>query len=177
VSRNLVIAMVFAAVALLGFWGLWRWFAVEPPLTRAGFLEARPATAAPRQDVPIRSIRALNKPLVAKKLDLPAAVADDPSQLVLAAVTVPASKGGATAVAILDTATGETRTLVREKPRPLLGFEKGGAAGIRYGVSNDGPTAVLFVRQDVARVGNVYLSGYAEAGRDARAMVELSYRW
>lgn len=180
--RDLKIALAVAlAVSALG-WGLWLWYGPRPPMTQTTYAEAKPAAVTAKDDVPVERVRTLKKAAVAGKLDLPKSVVDDPRQVVLDAVTVPPSKGGATAVAVLDTATGDTRTLIREKPPPLFSFERGGEAGIRYGISSDGPAAALFVRQDVARVGKVYFSGYAEAqasgGRaEAKAMVEVTYRW
>lgn len=176
--RDLRTSLIVAAGVLLAAWVLWRWYAPEPPITPSTYVTAAPTRPAlPKTEIPAPMVKALPKTAASKKLDLPAEIAADPAQQILDAVTVPPTKGGATAIAVLDTRSGETRTIVREKPRPLFGFEKGGAAGIRYGASNDGTAVALFVRQDVARVGNLYLSGYAEAGRDARAMVEVSYRW
>jgi hypothetical protein len=180
--RDLRIALIVAALVTLTAWGLWLWYAPKPQTSKTTFTEATPATTADKEEVQIKSIKALKKSVVAKKLDLPKSIAEDPKQVILDAVTVPPTRGGATAVAVLDTDTGETRTMIRAKPPPLFSLERGGEAGIRYGLSTDGTAAAMFVRQDIARVGNVYASGYAEAsavgGRgEGRAMLQITYRW
>lgn len=169
---------LFLAVYLL-----WAWYRPGPVMSPAGFAaaqEERAVRSLLKQEVPVRAVQVLPKAAAVKKLKLPAAVADDPRSEVLAAVEIAPSKGGATAVTMIDTTTGATSTLVREKPRPLISFEAGTEIGMRYGVATDGGTeAVLFGRRDLLRVGSVYVAGYAEVDSDAegRAMVEISYRW
>jgi hypothetical protein len=180
--RRLQIGLVVAAAVAVAGWSLWRWYAPETPITQAAYTAAQPegkSAALVKEEIPVTRVKSLPKAAASKKLRLPAEVAADPTQQILDAVVVPPTRGGATAVAVLDTASGETRTLVRERPRPLLSLERGGEAGIRYGLAAGGNQAALYVRQDLARAGNLYLALYGEATTrpEGRAMVELSVRW
>ena len=131
-------------------------------------------------------IKVLPKKQAAKKLGLPATITDDPDTEIIDTAEIPPAPDGATTVTTINMQTGEAHTVVKANPRPLFAFLRTGAAGIRYGISSTGQQqAVLFVRQDVLRVGNVYLAATAEARTAAKAVqsaeafgaVEVAYRW
>lgn len=182
VTRAKGVALLVVVLLGLG-WLMWAWYRPEPPMSSAAFAEAKEARAVNallKQDVPVRAVKVLPKAAAVKKLKLPREVADNPATEVLTAVDVPRSRGGATVVTLIDSTTGEARTLVREKKPPLVSLELGTEIGMRYGLSSEGGRqAVAFARQDLLRVGPAYLAVYGEvdSDADALAMVEVSYRW
>lgn len=171
-----------ALVLAAGVYFLWQWYRPPAPITTAGYLPAatEPVVAKlPKEDVAIEKVRVIPKTQAVKRLDLPSETVGKQEEI-LAAVTIPPTKGGATAVTLIDTDTGEARTIVREKPRPLLSLESGTEIGLRYGLSTQhGQMGAIYARRDLARMGDVYLSLYGEVSTrpEARGMVEISYRW
>lgn len=177
-----------AAFLLLAIWLVWLWYGKQPTAPQ-NWSPAKPAHQVgvmPKVDhAPPPKIKVLPKQQASKKLGLPAEVADDPDTEIIDTAEVPPAPDGATTVTTINMQTGEARTIVKANPRPLFAFMRTGAAGIRYGISsNGGQQAALFVRQDVLRVGNVYLAGTAEARTEpikgtseAYGALEVSYRW
>lgn len=176
------------AVTLLAAWLVWLWYGKQPTASQ-DWQQAPPAgqvAGIPRVDYSApKKIRVIPKKAASKALDLPQDVAQDDNQQVIATADIAPAPDGATAVTIMDTTTGESKVLVKAKPRPLFAFLRSGAAGIRYGIDSRGDQqAALFVRQDVLRVGNVHLGLTAEARTvptrgeaEAYGAVEVSYRW
>lgn len=177
-SVLLILALLFFAACYL----LWAWYRPAPAITPVGYLPApveQKVAGLPTVAVPVKTVRALPKSAI-EKLNLPPEVAADPAAQVLSAVTVPPTLGGATAVTVIDTSTGEARTLVREKPRRLLSFESGTELGLRYGITTaGGQQAALYARRDLLRIGSAYVALYGEASSrpEARAMIDVSLRW
>lgn len=180
--------IVIAAVVFLLAWLAWLWYGKQPQAPQS-YLVAPPAKAVAginKVDHPAPPrIKVIPKAEASKQLKLPAEVAFDDNKQVISTADIDAAPDGATTVTVIDTTTGESNTLVRSKPKPLLAFLRTGAAGMRYGIDTSGQQqAVLFIRQDVLRVGNVYLSATAEARTvptrgtsEAYGAVEVSYRW
>lgn len=181
--------LTFAGAALASIWLAWFFFfAPSPPKLPKEYALAQPAHGVENvATVPVdvaAPIQVIPKPVASKKLKLPAQIVDDDAKLVTAAVDIPASKSGATVVTVLDSRTGITETLVKEKPRSLISFERGTEVGLRYGIATvGGQTATIYGRQDVLRIGNAFLAGYAEANMDstgeaeAKVMLDVSMRW
>ena len=180
--------IVIAAAVFLLVWLAWLWYGKQPQAPQS-YLVAPPAKAVAginKVDHPAPPrIKVIPKAEASKKLKLPAEVATDNNQQVISTADIGPAPDGATAVTTMNTTTGESSTLVKAKPRPLFSFLRNGAAGMRYGIDTSGQQqAVLFIRQDVARVGNVYMSFEAEARTvpargtsEAYGAVEVSYRW
>lgn len=177
-----------AVFSLLALWLVCLWYGKQPTLPQ-DWSPAAPAHQVggmPKVDHPAPAkIRVLPKQQAGKKLALPAAVADDDNQQIIDTADIPPAPDGASTVTIINMQTGEAKTIVKATPRPLFAFLRTGAAGIRYGISSNGDQqAAIFVRQDVLRVGNIYLAATAE-GRtvptkgtsEAYGAVEVSYRW
>lgn len=180
--------ILMAALAILAAWWLWLWYGNKPKLPQQ-WQEAPPAqqvAGMPKVDhkAPPK-VKVLPKKVASKKLDLPEDVAQDDQQQIIATADIAPAPDGATAVAVMDMITGDSNILIKAKPRPLFAFLRSGAAGVRYGISSQGEQqAAVFVRQDVLRVTEVYLSLTAEArtvptsGKsEAFAGVEIGYRW
>lgn len=180
--------IVVVAATLLAIWLGWLWYGKQPaaPQEWQQAPPARQVAGVPKVDHPApKKIRVIPKKAASAALDLPQDVAQDDNQQVIATADIAPAPDGATAVTIMDATTGESKVLVKAKPRPLFAFLRSGAAGIRYGIDSRGDQqAALFVRQDVLRVANVYLAATAEARTvptkgtsEAYGAVEVSYRW
>lgn len=149
-----------------------------------GYTTPAPIPAAakvPVVRVPVKhgTIQVLDKPTLERKIDLPAAVKNDPKAQVTATASLPKSEGYSV-VAFVNTSTGRTGLLVEPKPRPLAEFLNERELGIRYGINTrGGQGGDIYGRYTFARIGNVHAAIYAEASTypAAKAEVELSYRW
>ena len=186
--RNYKIWFLAAAFSVLALWLVWLWYGKQPtaPENWHPAPAAPPVAGIPKTDhAAPKKIRVIPKAKASKALGLPQDIAQDDGKQVISTADIGPAPDGATAVTIMDTTTGESTTLVKFKPRPLVAFQRGGAAGIRYGIDSRGnQQAALFVRQDVLRVANVYLAATAEARTapvkgtsEAYGAVEVSYRW
>lgn len=184
-SRPWILA---AALTLLALWSLWLWYGKQPtaPQNWQQAPAAPKVAGIPKVSHPApKQIKVIPKAIAVKALDLPQEVAGDDNQQVIATADIAPAPDGATAVTVMDTATGESKVLVKAKPRPLFAFQRSGAAGIRYGIDTNGQQqAAVFVRQDVLRVGNLFVAATAEARTvptkgtsEAYGALEVSYRW
>lgn len=178
--RQVLLVGLILAVAC---YFLWTWYRPGPVISTADYMTAHAHSSTASLNkvlLPVAAVQILPKAPSVKKLKLPAEVANDPAAQILDAVIVPPTRGGATAVTILDTETGATRTLIKEIPRPFVAFEAGTEVGARYGLSTNGAQqAAIYARRDLLRVGNVYVGLYGEASSrpEARAMIDVSLRW
>lgn len=147
-------------------------YATAPP--------AKGMANAPTTDVELKvPLVVYDKAVVAKKLKFPPLPS---TQEVLTTSTLKPSEGGYTTATVIDTETGVAETIVREEGRSLFGFGGQSEIGIRGGLSTGGPEGAVYIRQDLLRVGGVYVAGYGElTGRgaipEAKAMLDISYRW
>jgi len=175
-----------AAVALFVA-GIWLYKAFAPaPVQPAGYQPAIPAhgmSGAPTSTVTVQKpLIVIDKPTARKKMKLPTAIVDNPSVVITSTASAPASEGGHEIATVLDTTTGITETVIKENPRPWFGFGGKTEIGLRAGLSTRGEQAALYVRQDILRVGKVYLAGYGEVNggttnAEAKGMIDLSVRF
>lgn len=180
--------ILIAALVILAAWWLWLWHGNKPKLPQQ-WQEAPPAkqvagiTKVDHKAPP--KVKVLPKKTAGTKLNLPTDVAQDDQQQIIATADIAPAPDGATAVAVMDMTTGDSKILIKAKPRPVISFLRSGAAGVRYGISSQGEQqAAVFVRQDVLRVMELHLSLTAEArtapasGKsEAFGAIEVSYRW
>ncbi len=176
---GLILIGVLLAVGYVG----WSWYAPPDKLPVTGYVEAKSSgkvKAEQKKTIPIREVKVLPKASV-RKLDLPESVQQDTRQQVLTAVDVAPSEAGAVAVTLIDTETGNSRTLVQAKPVPFFAFEKTNELGIRYGVSSKEELAgEVYYRRDVLRIGRIHVGvcgSLDSAGLEARGMLSLAARW
>lgn len=176
-------ALIVGALLLVAIYLLAVWYRPVAPISTAVYAPAAtaPAVAAvPTVAVPVQAVRVIPK-AAAKKLKLPTDVVADQRQQILAAVEVPPTQGGATAVTVIDTDTGAARTIVREKRRPLLALATATEVGARYGLASDGigQRIDLYARRDLLRIGAVHLAAYAEVNTrpEIMGMLDVSVRW
>lgn len=174
-------------IILLMVWLGWLWYGNQPvvPKDWAQTAPAHQVGGMPKIDHPAPpTVKVLPKKQAGKKLQLPSDIQDDDNQQIIDTAEIPSAPDGATTTTVMDMQTGQSKTLVKINPRPLFKFLRSGAAGVRYGITTNGQQQIdLFVRQDVLRVGNVYLAATAEARTSATSQaeayvaVEVSYRW
>ena len=181
--------VVAAGVVCLAAWIFWAKFGPRVPLSVTEFTTTKPISEVknvPQKTLQVpKGLRVYQKQELIKKVSLPKEVVDSPTKEVTATGDIPATEYGAEAVAVLDTATGNSEIIAKAKPRPLFSLEKHGAVGVRAGVSTrDGYTGEAYVRQDLFQVGGVYVSAYGAvegntSGKaNAKAMLQVDlFRW
>lgn len=162
----LVLVCAVATVVLgLKFW--WSFSGGEPARTaRDVAIVATPAPQIAQADVEFIAVPQPVKtytPKAKKALKLPAAVAADDGQRVLDAARIAASDRPQTVTAVLDTATGETRTYVVEEPLPWLDTTPRGEAGLYLGIKRGEPTIRAQARAQIAQVKELRLGVLASA--------------
>ena len=180
---------IFAAAALvLASWFLWLRYGGrhEQPKTWTAAPPAQKVDSVPKVDhhAPPK-IKVVPKKIAGKQLDLPPEITSDSTKQIIATADVAKAPHGATVVAVMDTATGDSQILVKANPRPFFEFLRTGSAGVRYGIDTNGhQQAAVFIRQDVLRIANVHLAATAEARTvpsrgtsEGIVSAELSYRW
>lgn len=170
----LVAALIIAAVG---------WRREIPVLSKTVYLpaqEMKPATKIQRRQIPVRSIQVLDKRSAGKKMDLPEEVVGDEKKQIVATATLPPHDGETSALAITDTATGETTIMARQESPAFAALENIKEIGVRYGITvNRGQEADVFARWDFLRVSRFHLGIYGEMNTfgDGKAMLSLSCRW
>lgn len=134
----------------------------------AAFVTPPPANGMPKAPdsavtltIPLKTY---SKKTAVKKMKLPAAIAENPHKEVTATADLKPTPGGYTVASVIDTTTGVSDIISREKPRPLFGFGGESEIGLLGGITNHGDSALVFVRQDLLRVGSVHLFGAGGTG-------------
>lgn len=101
-------------------------------------------------------------------------------QEIIANADIECGESGVSAVAIMDTTTGESRIIAKEKPLSLFGFPSDVEAMLRYGLTTrGGQGGSLAARWQFLRVGAFRLGAYGEVTSqpEAKAMLELAYHF
>lgn len=144
---------------------------------------AKGMTATPTEEVQLTvPLKTYSKKVATKKMALPQEVVTNPAKQVTATADLKPSDGGYTMAAITDTSTGITNIIAKEKPRPLFGFGGNSEICLLGGITNRGDSALVFVRQDMLRVGSVQLftlgGGGVMGGKFAAgAFAGVSVKW
>ena len=174
---------ILIGAAILGV--LFLFFKPSPKKTGPGWQPAPPPSAVAgleKQPVPGAKVNAYPKAQAKKKLKIPDETAPDGTEII-AAADIPPSEGGHQAIAVLDTATGESSIKIKENPRPWFALGGQTEAGAGIGIGLKGEQASIYIRQDLLRVGKVHLivQGTATAGpardTEASAMIFGAVRW
>lgn len=180
-SLPIKVLLGFALLALVSL--LLSKCSAEPPGTPQVFSAAPAlpqAEKVAKVSVPVKKLVVYDKAALAKKVDLPAPIAQDRNAQVTSTAKLPASKGGYEVLSFTNVSTGASSIVSRPLPRPLIGFEPYVELGMRYGLSSDaGQTADIFGRYTFLRVGGAHLALYGELSSavHSKAMAEISYRW
>lgn len=127
-----------------------------------------------------KEIVTIEKIVIVEKLKLPRTIADNPDIVITGNADLPPSVGGTSVVSTLNTATGVTEIIAKQKPLPLFGFPSDVELGARYGVSTTEIQAGnIYARWQFLRVGKVHVGAYGELGTrpEAKAMVDVSFKF
>jgi len=132
-------------------------------------------------EVPVEKVVVVEKEKLVEVVKyLPAEIKNDPNKQVTASASLGSTRTGYDVLATIDTKTGVSGIVAKEKPLPLLGFPSDVEAGIRYGLSSQqGQGGSVYGRYRFLRVGNAHLGAYGEASTtpEAKVMLDLSYRF
>lgn len=166
------------------------WYLAAGPLKPAG-QESVPAVVAPEaKKAPTKRV-AIAKPVrvyddsTKFKLRLPEAVARDSAQHVIAATQVRAELRPQTVTTVIDEATGESKSFVKEDPYPWLAAERRAEVrmswGYRYTPATHDVRQVgrLAFTYDALRVKALTLGATVQVDTDGQAFagVGVAYRW
>jgi hypothetical protein len=171
-------------LALAGLLVLYKTFIYKAPVTGV-FTAAKPAdgmAGAPTHTTPPVALQAYDKETAVKKMKIPEIILSDPKLELVGTGKVKPSEGGYTIGAVTNIETGKTEIITKEEARPLFGFGGKTEVGALAGMSTKGDTALIYVKQDVLRVGSVNLGAVGGAGTvggelAAGAFVNVSVRW
>ena len=123
----------------------------------------------------------IEKQVIVDRLKLPQEIAKDDAQQIIANADLAGTKSGYSVCAVMNTKTGVSRIIAKEKTQPFFALVNERELGGRFGYSTDGTVVDIYGRWTFARMGSVYLAGYAGASSHpdpaAKAMIDLSYRW
>jgi hypothetical protein len=97
---------------------------------------------------------------------------------VLATAEIPASDNGSEAVTLLDTKTGESSTVVKEKVSPWFQFQNGIVAGLRYGLNTDlEQTGTAYLGWEFLRIKDLHFIGYGEVNTNPQGKIQLDIQY
>lgn len=148
---------------------------LTPAATPAAPAAASPAPAPIAAGEPLPSA-----PTAAAQVE-PAPVAGDPQDLqVTATADIPESDDGYEAVSILNTATGESMIVAKEKPPELFSFENRGELGAWYGYNNHLLPSIDFTGQwTFLRVMKAHIGLRTDLGSQSGALFQAGalYQW
>ena len=180
-----------AAVLFFSAW-LWHWYTQKP---QAPVGVSMPAIVAPEvKGLPAVGIE-VKAPLkvyagsvkTKKKLKLPDVIVQDESKSVIASSKVEADDHDHTITTVINTATGESETLDRRDPLPLIAFTTRGDVMIAGGLNTSGDqVGMVQARQGLLRIKDVTLGLVGQVSHvnngvgghsDAAGMAAIWYGW
>jgi hypothetical protein len=159
------------------------WWVATPkpaPVGRWNTAKTAPQVATtPTQQLQCRPV-VVYLPSAKPALDMPPDVQADKHKYVLAANQVKPDLHRQTLTTIYDENTGQTETLYRREPYPLLAAEQTGEVWVGYGVKNGGGRiGLLSVTEELLQVKALHfgLSGSVSTDGSVFAGVGAGYRW
>lgn len=181
IKTIILICAIIAAVSAVV-----NWYRPAKMLTTQQFIpvpQIKEITKVQRVTIPgPEKIVVIQKDEAAEELDLPADVVNDPAKQLTATADIPPSEGGSQCVAVINTTTGESSMIAKEKPLPLFGLPSKWEVGARYGwdTSSNNPNKLagdIHARWQFLRVGPVKAGVYSELNTEpgAKAMIELAW--
>lgn len=109
-----------------------------------------------------------------------APVTGNPADLqITGTADLPKTENGLQVVSVLNTETGITTLISKEKPAPWFEFDNALIAGIRYGLNHRlEQTGTVYGSWEFLRVKNFHLLGYGEINTNAEGKIQadLQYR-
>ena len=185
-KQGIVITFAAFAVVLLAGYGVYSIFRPHTVDVAHDVLvevpQIKEVTKIQRIKVPIKEVQVIEKTKLVKEVELPEWVKRDANQQVIATgrVMPERDRGEVEAVTTLNTQTGESQMLMRQKDRALFGLPNEKEIGLGYGINSKGQTGVtIYGRWDVLRIGSVVIHAYGEANQngDARIEARAGYRF
>jgi len=182
-KRGLLYALL-GVLAVAGAILAYKTFFYKKPITGV-YSPAKPADGmanAPTHTTPPVKLQAYDKETAYKKMHIPEIVLSDPKLELIGTGKVKPSEGGYTIGAVTNIETGKTEIITKEEKRPLFGFGGKTSIGALAGMTTKGDAALLYVNQDVLRIGGVNIGATGGAGTvggelAAGAFVNVKYSW
>jgi hypothetical protein len=179
-------ALIFFGLLMLAS-ALYGWYSRPTLLPTQQFTTMAPSAlvkGVSTSTVSVPKLKTFSKTELAKKVNIPLEVMSSASKNVTAVVELPPSRGGTEVVSVVDSVTGETSILAKEKPLPLFGFENQKRIGVGVGFATGRDVknvqeVKVFAEWTFVRVGGAYGSVQAEVNTnsEAKAFVALDYRF
>lgn len=174
-------AYLTAAAILAG--AILLWYEMKPaPAPVNDWTPAKTApqiAAVPKVDINPPKVK-VYAPAAKKRLNLPAAVQQDPHTHVLTATRVPADDHPQTVTTLIDDQTGAETTLVRREPLPWLAAEQRGELRLDYGTKG-GVRRVgrLTFQEDLLQMKAVHAGVNATLDTDGEYFIGggVAYKW
>ena len=181
IDKSKIILFIVAALAIAS--ALYAWYRPQPVINKTEYVnvpQIKEVVRIKRIEVPVEKVVTIEKQVVVEKLKLPEAILKDEAKQIVATGEITPYEGVTNVVAVLDTKSGESEIIAKQKPLSLIAFENKKEIGVRYGVNaTKGLQGDLYGRWDFLRVGSSHLGVYAEVNSraEAKAMLSVGYRW
>jgi len=178
---------ILVLILLLVAGGLFAWYREQnrPVISKTEYVnvpQVKEVVRIKRVEIPVKKVVVLDKKEASKKLALPEEIKKDPARQITASGEIAPYEGKTDVLAVLNTGSGESSIIAKQRPLPLFDFENKKEIGIRYGFSvkaSDNYEGAAYGRWDFLRIGNVHLGVYGEVNTtgDAKAQVSAGYRF
>ncbi len=132
------------------------------------------------QEVITPPVVTIYKDIAKAKLKLPAVIQHDGKKHVADSIIVPPSDSATNATSVFDEATGETKIVVIEEPKPWIAESRHGQIRFDYDVANSTRQAKrITVEQELFTVKDLRFSASAalDDAMQGRVSVGVAYRW
>lgn len=183
-KKNITIIILFLVLIVAGIFAWYREQSRQViSKTEFGAVpEAKGAHKIKRTEIQPRKVIVLDKEQASEKLALPEDIKRDPARQITASGEIAPYEGKTDVLAVLNTGSGESSIIAKQRPLPFVDFESKKEIGIRYGYSTKATTnyeGAVYGRWDVLRIGPVHLGVYGEVNTtgDAKAQVSAGYKW
>jgi hypothetical protein len=176
-KTGMVVMSLIATLAVGS--ALWSWYnpKVEVIKEYVNVKVPVPYKVISKVTVTVEKVVVLEKKVVVTKEVWPDWFTKDETKQLTAIGDVPAYKGTTRVASIIDVKTGESQLVQNRLPLPMFSFENEKRIGFRYGSTDKGIEVNFYGDWTFFRIGNMYISGYAEAGNGYKAMLDASYRF
>lgn len=167
-----------AAIVLIAFWYVKT--PTPPPVNT--WVPAKPASEVAHVGTEAVACKQIivYKEAAKQKLNLPAPIANDPNQHVIAATDVKPDEHTNTVVTVVDPLTGQSSTITRRDPYPLFAFLQKGEVRFDVGLKNAGSKVGRFtLKEDLLQIKGVNVGVNLNADTDRAYFIGggLVYKW
>jgi len=172
-----------AKIALIAFLSIAAWaFFAKSSHEQGKIIEAvkSPAIENVAQEVIAAPVVIVYKTAAKAKLKLPAAIQHDEKKHVTDSIVVPPSDSATSTTSVFDEATGETKIVAIEEPKPWIAESRYGQIRFDYDLANSARKAKrITVEQELFTVKDLHfgMSGALDDAMQGRLSVGVAYRW